>query len=87
MVFQVFHVGVLRLLLVLIRGMDQEVEAMGIRLIFRDRMQMLFVQPDDVVYGFGKAVQKLTAFLAQDQAQLFAIACFAHHLVLQDFSL
>jgi hypothetical protein len=66
----VTYVRVFRIQLSLVRLMDQKIEAMGIRIVLRDRHEMLFIECNHLAHSLGKPIQKAPALFAKNKASL-----------------
>ena len=66
--FQVAQIYILRFVLLLVRHVDQKVEAIAIRIATDYRLELLFVQQEQFPDGFAEGVQKTPALAAKCRA-------------------
>ena len=65
MFFEVTHVRVLRVLLLLVCMMDQQIEAVCARIPFHHSQKLLFMEEQKLLHGRSKQIEKPPAFLAK----------------------
>jgi len=57
------HIRVLRELLFLIGHMDQDIEALTFAVPVENRLELLLMQPNQLLHGFTESIQQSVVFL------------------------
>ena len=61
---EVRHIGVFRLLLTLVRFVDQDVEPIRLKIPCEDALKLLFVQPHQLLDGFPESLEQRPSDIA-----------------------